>query len=321
MAQYDVFNGDADGICSLQQLRLSNPQTNVLVTGVKRDIELLEPLKLQPGDQVTVLDISLEKNCAAVNRLLGAGASIIYFDHHHAGEIPTHPRFRSYIDTSAETCTALIVNKFLDDAQLPWAVVGAFGDSLDERARRAAAKLGYSAEQLQQLRRLGIGINYNAYGETVEDLHFPPAELFRALHPFKNPLDFVRESPISKILQDGYEADLAQARLLQPIQSSSVHAVYELPDARWARRVSGVFANVLSQDYPERAHALLTHQSRGGFLVSVRAPNVRREGADTVCRQFAGGGGRKGAAGINYLPDADVERFIEVFRTVYGVDD
>ena len=320
MAQYDVFNGDADGICSLQQLRLSNPQTNVLVTGVKRDIELLEPLKLQPGDHVTVLDISLEKNFAAVMRHLEAGASIIYFDHHHAGEIPTHPRFRSHIDTSAETCTALIINKYLDNAQLPWAIVGAFGDGLDDCARGAATKLDYSAEQLQQLRLLGIGINYNAYGDTIEDLHFPPTELFRALHAFKNPLDFVRDSPISKTLQEGYEADLAQARSLQPIQSSSVHAVYELPNARWARRVSGVFANVLSQSYPERAHALLTHQSRGGFLVSVRAPIVRREGADTVCRQFASGGGRKGAAGINFLPDADVERFIEVFRTVYGAD-
>lgn len=321
MAQYDVFNGDADGICSLQQLRLSNPQTNVLVTGVKRDIELLEPLKLQPGDHVSALDISLEKNYAAVQRHLQAGASIVYFDHHHAGEIPTHPRFRAYIDTSADTCTALIVNAFLDDAQLPWAIVGAFGDGLDDSARRAAAKLEYSAEQLQELRLLGIGINYNAYGDAIEDLHFAPAELFRALHPFKNPLDFVRDSAISKTLQEGYHADLAQTRQLQPIQSSPAYAVYELPNARWARRVSGVFANVLSQDYPERAHALLTHQPRGGFLVSVRAPIRRREGADTVCRQFASGGGRKGAAGINYLPDADVERFIEVFRTVYGADD
>ena len=41
MADYDVFNGDADGICSLVQLRLAEPRESTLVTGVKRDINLL----------------------------------------------------------------------------------------------------------------------------------------------------------------------------------------------------------------------------------------------------------------------------------------
>ena len=38
---YDVFNGDADGICALIQLRLVEPRPDAtLVTGVKRDIQL-----------------------------------------------------------------------------------------------------------------------------------------------------------------------------------------------------------------------------------------------------------------------------------------
>jgi hypothetical protein len=37
--QYDVFNGDADGICALVQLRLAKPIQSNLITGVKRDIE------------------------------------------------------------------------------------------------------------------------------------------------------------------------------------------------------------------------------------------------------------------------------------------
>ena len=42
---YDVFNGDADGICALHQLRLAEPRpTAELVTGVKRDIRLLHGL-------------------------------------------------------------------------------------------------------------------------------------------------------------------------------------------------------------------------------------------------------------------------------------
>jgi hypothetical protein len=43
---YDVFNGDADGICALHQLRLANPRDAVLLTGVKRDIALLQRVPL-----------------------------------------------------------------------------------------------------------------------------------------------------------------------------------------------------------------------------------------------------------------------------------
>jgi hypothetical protein len=43
-----------------------------------------------------------------------------------------------------------------------------------------------------------------------------------------------------------------------------------------------------------------------------------RSGADEICRQFATGGGRKAAAGINRLPGTDLERFIEVFSGHYA---
>ena len=56
---YDVFNGDADGICALHQLRLADPRASVLVTGAKREIALLERVDAHPGDSITVLDISL----------------------------------------------------------------------------------------------------------------------------------------------------------------------------------------------------------------------------------------------------------------------
>jgi hypothetical protein len=56
MAHFDVFNGDADGICSLLQLRLAAPIDSVLVTGVKCDTGLLPRVIAQPGDIVTVFD-------------------------------------------------------------------------------------------------------------------------------------------------------------------------------------------------------------------------------------------------------------------------
>ena len=53
MSHYDVFNGDADGLCALQQLRLHTPVDNaILITGVKRDISLLQRVEAQAGDNV-----------------------------------------------------------------------------------------------------------------------------------------------------------------------------------------------------------------------------------------------------------------------------
>jgi hypothetical protein len=52
MADYDVFNGDADGICALVQLRQLEPRDAILVTGVKRDISLLKQVDAVDGDVI-----------------------------------------------------------------------------------------------------------------------------------------------------------------------------------------------------------------------------------------------------------------------------
>lgn len=71
---FDFFNGDADGICALIQLRLTKPLASVLLTGVKRDIKLLDKIKVNKGDQLTVLDVSLQKNRQRFIEFLAAGA-------------------------------------------------------------------------------------------------------------------------------------------------------------------------------------------------------------------------------------------------------
>ena len=62
MHYIDVFNGDADGICALIQLRKTSPQQAQLVTGVKRDINLLKYVEATPEHHISVLDISFDKN-------------------------------------------------------------------------------------------------------------------------------------------------------------------------------------------------------------------------------------------------------------------
>ena len=317
MTYFDVFNGDADGICALQQLRLSNPVKSTLVTGVKRDINLLKQVSADAKDEVVVLDISLDKNRDALLAILDAGAKITYFDHHFSGEIPTHENFDANIDTAADTCTSLIVNQYLNNAHAAWAVVGAYGDNFDKRAEALAESLDYSDDELSKLKRLGICINYNGYGATINDLHFPPDELYQAIQPYADPLAFINESTAFTKLSEGYEHDMGSAAALKPELQNEVQAVYILPAEPWARRVSGVFANDLAQASPQRAHAMLTRLEDGGFVVSVRAPFSNKSGADDLCRQFETGGGRKAAAGINLLPDDQFDLFIDKFQSAY----
>jgi len=316
---FDAFNGDADGLCALHQMRLAEPAEATLVTGVKRDIGLLKKIDARAGDSILALDIAVEKNAAALAALLEIGVKVRWFDHHNPGELPTHPNFQASIDTSADVCTSLLVDRYLGGRYRIWAVAAAFGDNLHGAARDAAEPLGLSAMQLDQLRELGECLNYNGYGENLDDLHFHPAELYRSLAAYTDPFAFVREAPEFKTLRQGYAADMALARAMQPEAVRPSGAVYMLPDAAWARRVSGVYANELARANPERAHALLTHSAKGHYVVSVRAPigNKRATGADELCKRFETGGGRKAAAGINGLPEARIPDFIAAFFETY----
>jgi hypothetical protein len=315
---YDVFNGDADGICALHQLRLADPADSELVTGPKRDISLLKRIKAAAGDRITVLDIALSKNRDALDRLLEAGAQVRYFDHHQPGDIPVHPNFEPHIDTDANVCTSLLVNRYLQGRHLAWAVAAAFGDNLADAARQAAVPLSLSADQLAQLQSLGECLNYNGYGETLDDLFFDPADLYRQLRPFADPFAFIAESPAYPTLKTGYREDMARAVDVDPMEARASGRIFMLPAEKWARRISGVFGNQLAVESPTQAHAVLTGKPEGGYLVSVRAPLVARSGADELCSQFDSGGGRRGAAGINHLPESELGRFVALFFKTFG---
>jgi len=318
MTSYDVFNGDADGICALQQLRLQTPREAVLVSGLKRDIDLLQRVEPQPGDEITVLDISLDKNRDALIAALAAGARVFYADHHFAGEIPHSDLLDCHIDVAADTCTSLIVNRHLDNAQARWAVVGAFGDNFDQPATELGQSLGQSQAELKTLQQLGICLNYNGYGFELEDLLFHPVELYRLAQPYAEPLDFVEnENGYAELLAQ-YQDDMARAINATATSASAAAAVYQLPNEGWAKRIVGVMGNDLAKQFPDRAHALLVDMGDGNYRVSVRAPYNRKDGADELCRQFAGGGGRKAAAGINALPQDSLATFIERFKLQFG---
>ncbi|MFU8789747.1 MAG: DHH family phosphoesterase, partial [Methylobacter sp.] len=211
----DIFNGDADGICALIQLRLAEPQSAQLITGLKRDIQLLDRCSAQAGDCITVLDVSFQANSKRVDELLNQGAHIFYVDHHQPGTIPQHPHLTALIDTDNTVCTSLLVNRHLNGKYPLWAITAAFGDNLNHSAEQLAARLKLSQTQLDNLKNLGIAVNYNSYGSCISDLHFAPDTLYREMSAFQSPFDFISGNrAIFTQLTQGYQQDMANAQAL-----------------------------------------------------------------------------------------------------------
>lgn len=314
---YDVFNGDADGICALHQLRLAYPLEAHLITGVKRDIELLRRVPCVAGSAVTVLDISLDTNLEALQRLLDADMHVTYFDHHSARHAFAHPALRFLWDDAPDVCTSLLVDRELQGRFRRWAIVAAFGDNLQARARALASESGLAGRELDTLEELGQLLNYNAYGDTVADLHVAPEVLYRALHEYAEPLDFIAAAPHFRLIAEGYRDDTARIESLAPHCVWDQGAIYILPDAGWARRISGMFANQLAARCGSASFAVLTTNADGSYVASVRSGAPQARAANGLCEQFPSGGGRRTAAGINRLPPAELESFISTFSSYF----
>lgn len=309
MRRFDVCNGDADGLCAVLQWRLAHPAPATLVTGLKRELELLHTVPARAGDELLVCDLSMQRNHAALLRLLEAGVSVRYVDHHEVDQVPRHPALQACIDTDPRLCTSLLMDRLLAGRFRAWALVGAYGDNLAAVADELALGIGLDEAARGRLRRLGEGINYNAYGEVAGDQYIAPQQLYARLALHADPLELLRHDSIGDELDALRRADLEQA-LAQPLHAAGSGARWvRLPDAAWARRIVGSFANALAAAAPEQAHAVLQADRRGGHVVSLRAPQAAPGGADEFCRRF-GGGGRAGAAGIDHLPAAELSRFV-----------
>ncbi|GGI98693.1 acetyltransferase [Shewanella hanedai] len=315
---YDVFNGDADGIIALLQLRLNEPKKAQLITGVKRDNNLLKHVDIQQARSVVALDISMEKNTQALQAILANDIEVFYCDHHRTGEVPVSAKLSLLVDTAPEVCTSLLINELLENRYIDWAITAAYGDNLVSRADELALQQGLTQSQSTFLCELGTLINYNGYGASLADLHFDPAVLYQALLQYESPFAVeADEESVFYTLRQGYQADHQNVSQLVPFISNNTCEIYQLPCEGWARRISGVFGNELANRNPDKAHAVLTLNADGSYMVSVRAPLNNRTGADEVCVQFATGGGRKAAAGINQLPEVVINQFVDVLMSQY----
>ena len=317
MRHFDIFNGDADGLCGITQLRLARSGDGIPITGVKRDINLLKRVEAKTGDSMTVVDISLEQNHSALETLLAKGCSISWFDHHHSPDIPTHPLLSTHIDTHRSTCSSLIVNEFLGNKFHEWAVVAAFGDNLATSARRLAHANNINDKHLELFNQLGRCINYNSYGDTIGDLIIKPIDLYHKMVNLEHPLELINGSNIVETLQKNMDDDSKFAQQIPLAEINSRVAVVVLPNEKWARRVSGFYANQLANSFPDRSHAVLIEKDNN-FLVSLRAPKNEPFNAHKVAKIFPTGGGREAAAGIQHLSKQDQQKLINEMTLCWG---
>ncbi|WP_318496478.1 DHH family phosphoesterase [Photobacterium leiognathi] len=318
---YDVFNGDADGICALLQLRLNAPRRSILISGVKRDNQLLKKISPQQGDTVTCLDISMEKNTNELINILNIGCDVFYVDHHKSGDIPMSDKLDTIINTDANTCTSLLINEKLDNRYIEWAIVGAYGDNLINVANNLADSIGLNKEQKKQLNELGVLINYNGYGSMLSDLHFDPVILFKMLLNYQSPFEVLSSDTSPYLaLKQGYLRDFKHVENIRPKIKEKNSACYVLPNETWSRRVVGVFSNTLANNDPCKAHIVALEIDKEHYQISLRSPLNKKYGASDICSQYPSGGGRSGAAGINSLHKSELVNLSKKVNDYYGVE-
>lgn len=323
MADFDLFNGDADGIFSLLQLRQVEPRPDAArITGVKRDTQLFKQIadRVRPGDRITALDIGMARNSAGLASVLETGAKVFFCDHHPTGDIPESDNLTVLMDASAETCTAYLIDQRLDGAKSAWAICGAYGDNFQALAAKIAAERQVTLP-LGRLRELGELVDYNAYGLTIEDLHFHPSDLYDRLSAYPDPMAFIEDAPDAlDTLRQGHRSDWDIAESAREIHISNAGQILSLPASPASNRISGLFANALVDEEPDKAFAVLTHlgTESGGYRVSLRAPLARKTRQANHFAADFGGGGRAEAAGIDLLTEDDMTRFIDAFTAGFS---
>ena len=318
MTNYDVFNGDTDGIFAWHQLRLTHPRDAEIVTGVKRDVNLASKVNAEEGDLVTIMDVSHAKNRKDVQRILDSGAIIEYFDHHDPKELIEHPNITYHINTEPNISTGLIVNSHVNGQNCLWSIATAFGDNHLDLAMNMAKSESLSDEQVLILKQIGLVVNYNSYGQTIEDLFYSPEEIAEAARACGSDIfKFLEQGDIFSTLLENFNADMSSAVCQEPFSISKNGVIYTLPNEAWTHRIMGSFSNHLVSTNKNLACAIAVLNSDGTYRISVRSSINNPHGAGNLCGNF-GGGGREKAGGINNLPASGMNTFKEEFDKVFS---
>ncbi len=332
-----IFNGDADGIISQHILTLEFGAPALRITGLKRDIELLKKLPENWKGEIRVCDISLKQNLNSLKTILEKGhIKVAWYDHHEPGELFDHENLEKHIHESSGLCSAAIVHNVLGQKYPLWAAMAAFGDNIPDLAPALVQKVNseklksnpelsshpseITAAELGLLRKAGLLLNYNAYGESLSDLRFDPEALAKYISDFSSALDFAQDQSIFGPLENQFSEDQTYFAGLKPIRQSPWAQAFSIPSEPWARRYAATWANERILAKPWQALATLTPLTDGSYSVSIRARREKDKpgpSAADLASEFPTGGGRKLAAGINGLPKEDVDKFLQRFEDFF----
>ena len=172
-------------------------------------------------------------------------------------------------------------------------------------------------EQVIFLKQIGLVVNYNSYGQTVEDLFFPPEEIAKAVKACGSDIfRFTEQSDIFPTLFENFSADMSSAVCQEPYSISDNAVIYALPNEAWTHRVMGSFSNHLVSTNKGLACAIAVLNSDGTYRISVRSSINNPYGAGNLCKKF-GGGGREKAGGVNNLDASELDKFKEEFDRTF----
>ena len=313
MFTIDVFHGDADGLCAIQQFRLSEPLGDrQVVTGKRSQHALLAGIGAATDCGVVMLDLPLDINHATLQQLLAQGCQVRCFDHHVATKSLEHDNLTLHLDSSAEVCTSILVNRHLGGAYAEWAAVGAFGDNMFSAAQQLLQESELSQHEVEQLVHLAELLNYNAYGDMLNANHVTAAEMHEQMLAHEHPLDFLHDNRHLKRISTAMEEDLERQQTRNPSEKYSDGMVYMLPSREFIRRSYVVWVSRLMRKHPDIAFLIAIENHDGSLDISIRSPLNAAKGAWELAKAF-GGGGREGAAGINGLPAGRVKAFLQTF--------
>ena len=226
---YDFFNGDADGIISLNQYRMFSDTDSELFTGVKRDVNLLRHGLQIKNSRFFVFDVSLLSNHDDAEAVLKNGNKMIWFDHHEPGDTELGDNFTPKINTDPNYCTNLLVDHHVDGMYRPWTICGAYGDNLHELADELNPY--FTKKSMDKLKEVGETLNYNGYGIKESDLTVHPKEVYIDIHKYESPFEYRKKSEVYNKIHEQMlldEQELDRSRILD---ESDIGMVILLPDS------------------------------------------------------------------------------------------
>ncbi|WP_200151258.1 DHH family phosphoesterase [Francisella philomiragia] len=149
-------------------------------------------------------------------------------------------------------------------------------------------------------------------------MYYHPADLYYDLIKYETPFDVIADTKSCFYnLKAGFARDNKNLDNLKCEDLENLKLV-KLPNQPWARRVSGTLGNDLANKYHDKAIIIATTKDNGNYLISLRAPKNKPFGAADICSQFATGGGREAAAGVNDLLKGELDKFVNKVQRYYG---